>query len=482
MDIDPKTYNIDPAKIEAAVTEKTKAIIPVHLYGQMADMEPIAEIAKKHNLAIIEDAAQAIGSKYKGKNVGELGTTATYSFFPTKNLGGYGDGGMIITNDDDIAETMRVIRVHGSKPKYYHHILGYNSRLDELQAGILNVKFPHLNTWSEARREKAAVYTELLNEKLGDLVVTPFVEEHNYHVFHQYTIQVPDRSGLQEFLKEKGIGSMIYYPKPLHLQPVFSELGYKEGDLPETEKAAETVLSLPMFPELKREQQEYVVEQIAAYFSNHPAKAKKKHLTHNKGLGEKEVNPLTVCQGRNVVIGEHVQLGENVMIGHNVVIYDGVTIGDNCIIQDNAVIGKQPARAKNSALPELKTLPPAQIGSGVTIGTNSIIYASAELGDDVFVADLATVRERVTVGEKTIIGRGAAVENDCVIGVKCKIETNAYITAYSELEDLVFIAPAVVTTNDNYMARSKERFKHFKGVTVKKEEELGPTQPFFLAR
>ncbi|MDN4526106.1 DegT/DnrJ/EryC1/StrS family aminotransferase [Fictibacillus fluitans] len=275
VDIDPKTYNIDPAKIEEAVTEKTKAVIPVHLYGQMADMEPIAEIAKKHNLAIIEDAAQAIGSKYKGKNVGELGTTATYSFFPTKNLGGYGDGGMIITDDEDVAETMRVIRVHGSKPKYYHHILGYNSRLDELQAGILNVKFPHLNTWSEARREKAALYTELLNEKLGNLVVTPFVEEHNYHVFHQYTIQVPDRTGLQEYLKEKGVGSMIYYPKPLHLQPVFSELGYKEGDLPETEKAAEAVLSLPMFPELKREQQEYVVEQIAAYFNNHPAKEKK---------------------------------------------------------------------------------------------------------------------------------------------------------------------------------------------------------------
>ncbi|SFD41483.1 dTDP-4-amino-4,6-dideoxygalactose transaminase [Bacillus sp. OV194] len=275
VDIDPKTYNIDPAKIEAAVTEKTKAIIPVHLYGQMADMEPIAEIAKKHNLAIIEDAAQAIGSKYKGKNVGELGTTATYSFFPTKNLGGYGDGGMIITNDEDIAETMRVIRVHGSKPKYYHHILGYNSRLDELQAGILNVKFPHLNTWSEARREKAAIYTELLKEKLGDLVITPFVEEHNYHVFHQYTIQVPDRSGLQEFLKEQGIGSMIYYPKPLHLQPVFKELGYKEGDLPETEKAADRVLSLPMFPELKREQQEYVVEQIAAYFSKNPVNESK---------------------------------------------------------------------------------------------------------------------------------------------------------------------------------------------------------------
>lgn len=267
VDIDPKTYNIDPAKIEAAITEKTKAIIPVHLYGQMADMDPIADIAKKHNLAIIEDAAQAIGSKYKGKNVGELGTTATYSFFPTKNLGGYGDGGMIITSNEEIAETMRVIRVHGSKPKYYHHILGYNSRLDELQAGILNVKFPHLDTWSQARRERAEIYTKLLNEKLGDRVVTPFVEEHSYHVFHQYTIQVDDRDALQEFLKEQGIGSMIYYPKPLHLQPVFEELGYKEGDLPETEKAAERALSLPMFPELKKEQQEYVVEQIAAFYS-----------------------------------------------------------------------------------------------------------------------------------------------------------------------------------------------------------------------
>ncbi|MDN4072007.1 acyltransferase [Fictibacillus sp. CENA-BCM004] len=182
---------------------------------------------------------------------------------------------------------------------------------------------------------------------------------------------------------------------------------------------------------------------------------------------------MTVSQGSNVVIGKDVQLGSNVMIGHNVVIYDGVSIGDNCIIQDGAIIGKQPARAKNSALPALKTLPPAKIGSGVTIGTHSIIYASAEIADDVFVADLATVRERVTIGDKTIIGRGAAVENDCVIGVKCKIETNAYITAYSELEDLVFIAPGVVTTNDNYMARSKERFKHFKGVTVKRGGRIG---------
>ncbi|TLS38498.1 DegT/DnrJ/EryC1/StrS family aminotransferase [Pseudalkalibacillus caeni] len=266
VDIDPKTFNIDPAKIEEAVTEKTKAIIPVHLYGQMADMEPIAEIAKKHNLAIVEDAAQAIGAEYKGKKVGELGTTATYSFFPTKNLGAYGDAGMIITDDEEVGEKMRVIRVHGSKPKYYHHVLGYNSRLDELQAAVLNVKFPHLNEWNKKRRENAAYYTKLLHEKLGDKVTTPYVEEHNYHIFHQYTIRVDKRDELQAFLKENGVATMIYYPKPLHLQPVFAELGYKEGDLPETEKACAEVISLPMFPELKKEQQEYVVEMIEKFY------------------------------------------------------------------------------------------------------------------------------------------------------------------------------------------------------------------------
>jgi dTDP-4-amino-4,6-dideoxygalactose transaminase len=266
-DIDPKTYNIDPTKIEALITEKTKAIIPVHLYGQMANMDKIVEVAKKHNLFIIEDAAQAIGSEFKGKKVGELGTTATYSFFPTKNLGAYGDGGMIITNDEEIAEKMRVIRVHGSKPKYYHHVLGYNSRLDELQAAVLNIKLPHLNDWSKQRRERAATYTRLLQEQLGDKVVTPYVEEHNYHIYHQYTIRVERRDELQAFLKEKGIDTMVYYPKPLHLQPVFADLGYKEGDLPITENACQEVLSLPMYPELKEVQQEYVVSKIAEFYS-----------------------------------------------------------------------------------------------------------------------------------------------------------------------------------------------------------------------
>ncbi|MDQ0218434.1 DegT/DnrJ/EryC1/StrS family aminotransferase [Peribacillus cavernae] len=266
-DIDPRTFNIDPASIEKAVTDKTKAIVLVHLYGQMADMDAIAAVAKKHNLAVIEDAAQAIGAKYKGKTVGELGTAATYSFFPTKNLGAYGDGGMIVTNDTELAEKMRVIRVHGSKPKYHHHVLGYNSRLDELQAAVLNVKFPHLDTWIKLRREKANTYTQLLNEALKDNVVTPFIEEHNEHVFHQYTIRVQRRDELQAFLKEHGVATMIYYPKPLHLQPVFEELGYKEGDLPETEKACAEAISLPMYPELKQEQQEYVVKKIAEFYN-----------------------------------------------------------------------------------------------------------------------------------------------------------------------------------------------------------------------
>lgn len=267
VDIDPNTFNIDPAAIEKAVTDKTKAIIPVHLYGQMADMDRIKEIADKHNISIVEDAAQAIGSEYKGKKVGELGTVACYSFFPTKNLGAYGDAGMIITADDEIGEKMRVIRVHGSKPKYYHHVLGYNSRLDELQAAILNVKFPHLNDWSEKRREKAANYTKLLKEAVGDLVTTPYEEEFNHHVYHQYTIRVPKRDELQAYLKEQGVSTMVYYPQPLHLQPVFEYLGYKKGDLPETEKAAAEAISLPMFPELKDEQQAYVVEKIREFYN-----------------------------------------------------------------------------------------------------------------------------------------------------------------------------------------------------------------------
>jgi dTDP-4-amino-4,6-dideoxygalactose transaminase len=267
VDIDPVTFNIDPAKVKEAITDKTKAIIPVHLYGQMADMEELRKIADEHNLIIVEDGAQAIGAKQNGKTVGELGDAATYSFFPTKNLGAYGDAGMVVTNNDDIAEKSRVIRVHGSKPKYYHHVLGVNSRLDELQAAVLNVKFPHLNEWSEQRREHAEYYTHLLNEQVGEHVTTPVEKEGNYHVFHQYTIRVEKRDELQAFLKENGVQTMIYYPLPLHVQPVFKDLGYKEGDLPIAEKAAKEALSLPMFPELKKEQQDYIVEKIKEFFN-----------------------------------------------------------------------------------------------------------------------------------------------------------------------------------------------------------------------
>jgi dTDP-4-amino-4,6-dideoxygalactose transaminase len=265
VDIDPITFNIDATKIEAAITANTKAILPVHLYGQMADMDPIMDLAEKYNLHVIEDAAQAIGATYNGKQVGELSSAATYSFFPTKNLGAYGDGGMIVSNYDDLSEQARIIRVHGSKPKYHHHVLGYNSRLDEMQAAILSVKLPHLSTWSEKRRNHADYYTEKLNE--CEAVVTPIEVEGNYHVFHQYTLRVENRDELQQFLKEQGISTMIYYPIPLHVQPVFKDLGYEEGDLPVTEKAAKEALSLPMFPELKKEQQDYVIEKILEFYS-----------------------------------------------------------------------------------------------------------------------------------------------------------------------------------------------------------------------
>jgi len=260
-DIDPKTFNIDPTQIEGKVTARTKAILPVHLYGQSADMDPINEIAAKYGLTVIEDAAQAIGAKYKGRPVGSLGDMACISFFPTKNLGAFGDAGMVVTKDDVLAERLRMLRVHGTRKKYYHEKLGINSRLDALQAAILNVKVKYLRGWIEARRSLAEGYDRGL-ALVGDVARYPEVAQGMYHVYHQYTIRVPNRDAVQEELRSRGVGSTVYYPLPLHLQPVFENLGYKLGDFPESERAAEEVLSLPMFPELETCEQEYVMEQL----------------------------------------------------------------------------------------------------------------------------------------------------------------------------------------------------------------------------
>ncbi len=260
-DIDPGTFNIDPSKIEDVITERTKAILPVHLYGQAADMDPINSIAKKLNLYVIEDAAQAIGARYKGKPVGSLGDVACFSFFPTKNLGAFGDGGMLTTNDPELEKRIRMLRVHGSKKKYHHEILGCNSRLDALQAAILSVKVKYLGDWTDARRSLAEGYRQKLSVA-GDAIIHPVVMEGAYHVYHQYTIRIPHRDAVQEELKSRGIASTVYYPLSLHLQPVFKNLGYKPGDFPESEKATEEALSLPMFPELKPSEQDCVVEEL----------------------------------------------------------------------------------------------------------------------------------------------------------------------------------------------------------------------------
>lgn len=267
-DIDPVTYNIDPRKLEGLITERTKAIIPVHLYGQPADMDPITEIARKYNLYVIEDAAQALGSSYKGRPVGSLGDVACISFFPTKNLGAFGDGGMVVTDNPDIAERVRMLRIHGAKKKYYNEILGCNSRLDELQAGILRVKIKYLVGWIEKRRRIARLYTELL-EGLPQVsfgcIRLPRELPGATHVYHQFTIATSERDRLQEHLKSNGIGSAVYYPLALHLQTVFRDLGYKEGDLPEAERATREVLSLPMFPELTDEEVARVVQVIGEF-------------------------------------------------------------------------------------------------------------------------------------------------------------------------------------------------------------------------
>ena len=272
IDIDPKTYNINPNKLEDFLKKdyspKIKAIIPIHLYGQCADMDPILELAKKYNLKVIEDAAQSLGSTYKGKQSGSLGDLGCFSFFPTKNLGAYGDGGMVVTNDDDLAEKVRILRVHGSKPKYYHSMVGLNSRLDEIQAAILNVKFKYFLKWIEQKRKVAKIYNKLFKEKLDDKVITPFEAPYNYHTYHQYTIRVDanHRDALRNYLKEQGIGTSVYYPLPLHLQKCFDYLGYREGNFPEAEKASKEVLSLPMYPEIEKNKQVEVAESTAEFF------------------------------------------------------------------------------------------------------------------------------------------------------------------------------------------------------------------------
>lgn len=277
VDIDPVSFNIDPARIEAAVTARTKAIIPVHLYGQCAEMAPILAVAQRHGLHVIEDAAQAIGAEYRdGKRAGSMGTVGCFSFFPSKNLGGLGDGGMVTTNDEALAEKIRVLRVHGSKPKYYHSLIGGNFRLDSLQAAVLNVKLNYLDGWTQRRQENARRYTQLfaesgLIERLGiELPAAVYAASGvgHHHIYNQFVIRVPRRDELMAALKEQGITTEVYYPVPFHLQECFRSLEYKRGDFPESERAANQTLALPIYPELTHVQQTEVVAAIARFFTS----------------------------------------------------------------------------------------------------------------------------------------------------------------------------------------------------------------------
>jgi len=267
VDIEPRTLNIDPTQIESKITSKTTAIIPVHLYGLPAAMEEITAIGRKRNLKIIEDCAQALGAEYKNRKVGTLGDAGCLSFFPAKNLGAYGDGGMVITDDPTVAETARILRVHGAKSSYYHTLPGFNSRLDSIQAAILRVKLKYFDTWIEVRRTNASLYSQLLEQIDG--IETPHNEEHNRHAFNYYTIRLKDprldRNELRKHLESKGIQSMVYYPLSLHLQEVYKSLGYKLGDFPQSEQAQKQVLSLPLYPELSEDQIEKIVREIREF-------------------------------------------------------------------------------------------------------------------------------------------------------------------------------------------------------------------------
>ncbi|HSA07225.1 MAG TPA: DegT/DnrJ/EryC1/StrS family aminotransferase [Candidatus Gastranaerophilales bacterium] len=260
VDIDPNTYNLDVRELEKKITPKTKAIIPVHLYGQPVDMSPVIEAAKKYDLFVIEDCAQSVGASYKGKKTGSFGDIGCFSFFPTKNLGAAGDGGMITTNSNYIADRILSLRNHGSHIRYYHTEVGLNSRLDEIQAAVLNVKFPHLDRWNSKRREAAYFYNELFKDVKE--IITPKELDNTECVYHQYTIKTIERDKLFNILKENGVMSMIYYPVPVHLQEAYAGLSLMEGSLPNSEQAAKNVLSLPIFPEITRDQQRKVADEL----------------------------------------------------------------------------------------------------------------------------------------------------------------------------------------------------------------------------
>jgi dTDP-4-amino-4,6-dideoxygalactose transaminase len=266
VDIERSSFNLDTRTLESAVTPRTKVIMPVHLFGRCCDMEAVNAAAERHGLTVIEDAAQAIGARdNRGRSAGATGAMGCLSFFPSKNLGAFGDGGMVLTNDEQLAEQLRVLRAHGSQPKYYHHIVGGNFRLDAIQAAVLRIKLKHLAGWTKGRRDNAEGYRALFRaaELLGAVVLP---DDEPGHIYNQFVIRCPNRDALQRFLGERGIGTEVYYPLPLHLQPCFRDLGYREGEMPEAEAAARESLALPVYPELTESAQDYVVSQIREFY------------------------------------------------------------------------------------------------------------------------------------------------------------------------------------------------------------------------
>ncbi len=263
VDVDPSSYNIEASGIEQKITEKTRAIVPVHLFGQVAQMKPIMEIAQRHNLSVIEDAAQAIGTSQDDIKCGNFGDCGCFSFYPSKNLGGFGDGGLVTTDREDLAEKIKILRDHGQNPRYFYKMIGGNFRLDGIQGAVLTVKLKYLDEWNEKRRQNAAVYDSLFADSP---VKVPKIEANNVSIYHQYTVTVPERDKLQKFLAENNIGSAIFYPKPLHLQECFSDLGYRPGDFPIAERLCDEVLSLPIYPELVPDQIEYIAKTVLRFY------------------------------------------------------------------------------------------------------------------------------------------------------------------------------------------------------------------------
>ncbi len=449
VDICPETYNIDVTQIEAKITDRTKAIIPVHLYGQCVDMDVLMAIACHHGLIVIEDAAQAIGAEFQGKRAGSMGHYGCFSFFPSKNLGCGGDGGMVTTNDPERAERLRSLRNHGSSKKYYYDFIGGNFRFDAIQAAIINVKLPHLDDWTKRRNVNAGLYVKLFESAgLQNHIVPPKLADNRRHVFNQFVIRADRRDELHEYLGKMGIGTDIYYPLPLHLQNCFEGLKHSVGDFPHSEQAAAQTLALPVFPELTVEQIKYVVDSIAGFYGVAYTSARVE-IDETPQSEECTLQPVNVRIHVTADVSDNAEIGQNSSIWHQAQIREGARLGENCIVGKGVYIDFGVTVGSNSKIQNGSALyhgchleDGVFIGPGVIIANDRFPRAINPDGSQKGINDWEV--GKVLIRRGASIGTRAVILPNVTIGEFAMVGAGAVVTKDVPAYGLVFGSPAVL--------------------------------------